>query len=106
MAYTISIHTAIDLRKQFIDYNRNLYSYEAYEYFLELTEDNDQPLDVIALCCEWDELDYAEIAIDYDIDLSAADGDPGDGCMLVLDYLNDHTIAISTSVRMILYRTF
>ena len=69
-----TILTADDLREEFISMNRDYYSYYGYEALIDLFEeyDNGHPteLDVIAICCDFEESYPADIAEDYGIDLS------------------------------------
>lgn len=64
-----------------------------FDYLDELSEDVGEPieLDVIALCCEYEESHYSDIAEDYDIDLSDAEGDESEEFDIVLDYLENNT---------------
>jgi aspartate/glutamate racemase len=103
MALKITIESASNLREQFINYNRDNYSYYAYqalyEYYGEL---EDIELDVIAICCDWNELEVDEIVKEYSIDLSditdnGGDIDDGEKLGLVLGYLNYRTYAIVTN---------
>jgi hypothetical protein len=103
MALKITIESASELREQFKAYNRDDYSYAAYQalydYYDELP---DMVLDVIAICCDWNEITVDEAIADYSIDVSDItddDGDVDDGekLELVLEYLNDRTYAIDTN---------
>lgn len=64
-----------------------------YNYLENLSDDIGEPieLDVVALCCEYEESHYSDIADYYDIDLSEADGDESEEFRIVLDYLDDNT---------------
>ena len=55
--------TLDDMIKQFRLYNRDNYTYEAYEYIYEYMEELDRNwnLDVIALCCMFNELEENEL---------------------------------------------
>jgi len=67
-----------------------------FDYFEEYSEDTGEPfeLDVIAICCEFTEASYKDIANDYRIDLSDADGDAEEEYNIVLEYLQDNTQVI------------
>jgi hypothetical protein len=111
MALKITINSALELRERFKAYDRDNYScgtYQAiYDYYDELP---DTELDVIAICCDWNELDIDEVIREYSIDLSditADDGgiDDAEKLELVLEFLNDRTYAIDTN-GSILFRRF
>jgi len=93
-----TIETVSELRNEFIAYNRDHYTYEAYEtmiqYFEEIGENYE--LDVIALCCDFNEDTIEEIRSNYGLD------DEDD----VLEYLNYNTYAIETDEDKILYIAF
>lgn len=74
--------------------------------FLEDT-DPDYELDVIALCCEYVEQDWDDIASDYDIDLSECDPDDNDKCkQVVFNYLNDNTTIVGETNSGFIYAQF
>ena len=64
-----------------------------FDYLEELSEDIAEPieLDVISLCCGYSEEHYKDIADNYDIDLSDANGDEDVELKIVLDYLHENT---------------
>lgn len=89
------------------------FSYEAldalFEHLESLESDMGQEmeLDVVALCCEYSEEDYKDIASSYDIDLEDAEGDEADEIELVIEHLQDEGVFIaSTSDNKILYRQY
>lgn len=64
----ISDYTLDDFIVAFIDYDRDNYSHDGYEYLLgtynEIAPDDE--LDVIAICCDWSEYsDEDEVMEDY-----------------------------------------
>jgi hypothetical protein len=82
MKTTVSLY---DFERAFADYNRKEnFSYEGlrllFEYFEEYEENTGEEveLDVIALCCEYNEEDTADIARNYSIDLSHLDAEDED----------------------------
>lgn len=82
----------------FVDMGRKeQFSYKGLEilfnYLEELANDIGGPieLDVIALCCDYEESDYLDIADYYGIDLSEFDGDESEEFKIVLDYLENST---------------
>jgi hypothetical protein len=103
MALKITIDGASELREQFIKYNRDHYSYEGYEALLDYYDTpEDIELDVIAICCDWNELDIDDVITEYSIDLSDITDDDGnidddEKIELVMEYLNDRTYAIDTN---------
>ncbi len=62
-----TIFNGNDLRKEFVDYERDYYSIDGYEALLNFYDeiDEDMEVDVIAICCECTE--YSNY-VTYDID--------------------------------------
>jgi hypothetical protein len=86
-----------DFRQAFKDCGReNQFSYEGLEVlfncFEELDEGSGQEteLDVIALCCEFEEMYYLDIASSYDIDIEGLD--EVEAREKVTEYVSDHTL--------------
>jgi hypothetical protein len=85
-----------DFRDAFQKMRPNNFSYEGleilYDYLEEFYSDasTELELDVIALCCEYSESTYEEIAKDYNIGKDE-DLNPEDIPQAVIDYLNDNT---------------
>ena len=73
------------------------FSYEAldilFDYLEEYEEASGTPmeLDVIALCCDFNEMSWREVAEYYSVDLSACEDDD-ERADVVREYLKDHTI--------------
>lgn len=85
--FYITIDTASQLRDYFIKYDRDYYSYEAYEAMLELSEDSNMELDVIALCCDYNEDTFEEFINNYSLDIE--DGmDEYEIKEVIIDYLD------------------
>lgn len=111
MKQTINVS---EFRDAFRRMDRNNFSYEAlgilFEYFDNLEEDTgeEMELDVIAICCDYNEDPPEDIADYYCIDLSELDEDDDVGKEnAVMDYLNDHTSVIGqTSSGTIIYQVF
>lgn len=60
------IYDASALKEEFKSYDRDYYSYEACQWFLDLFDDGTvHELDVIAICYEFDEQSYDDIVFDY-----------------------------------------
>jgi hypothetical protein len=60
---------------------KDQFSYEALEAIFDYLEDysNDTgenvELDIVAICCEWLEMTWQEIAMSYDVDLASCEDD-------------------------------
>jgi hypothetical protein len=63
-----------------------------FDYLESYSEDTGEhvELDIISICCEWDEMSWQEIAINYALDLSHCDDDD-ERIGEVEDYLCKHT---------------
>lgn len=111
MSIKITIDTASQLRQQFVNCNRDNFSMSGYQALLDYYDDgDDQELDVVAICCDWNELDIDSIASEYSIDLSDitdnnGDVDENEKSELVMEYLNDRTYAIDCG-NSILFQAF
>lgn len=71
-----------DFERAFVDADRkNTFTYDGmhllFDYLEQYEEDSgtEIELDVIALCCEYDENAWQDIADSYDIDISSGDDD-------------------------------
>jgi hypothetical protein len=107
MGLKISIDSASELRDRFISYDRNYYSLEGYEAILELFEDTDTELDVIAICCDYDENDGDYIIENYSIaDSLDRESDEDISDEEILEFLNERTYAIKLSNGSFLYQVF
>ena len=96
----------------FRDMDRNdQFSYEGKQVlfdFLEMLEDDigeDIELDVIALCCDFYEDDWQDIADNYSIDLSDLE-DNDEKEQAVIDYLMDNTCFVGQTSGTLLYANF
>jgi hypothetical protein len=90
----------------------NNFTYEArnalFDYLEQLEEDTgvEYELDVIALCCEYSQDTWQNVADNYNIDLSDIEDDE-DKREVVKDYLKENTIVIdSFEDGTILYAAF
>lgn len=80
--------------------------FEVLEQYSEESEQNID-LDVIALCCEYSEEHYADVASNYNIDLSDADGDTEEEISIVLEYLKEKcSLVCECDAGNILYQVF
>jgi hypothetical protein len=93
-----TIETSNELRNEFIAYDRDYYSYEAYEAIIDYFESlgENWELDVISICCDFNESTAEEIRGYYNIDEDIE----------VLEYLNNNTYAVETEDDKILYIAF
>lgn len=62
-------------------------------------------LDAIALCCEYDEGDYSEIAHNYRIDLSDCE-DEDDKIQAVRDHLENESLIVNEDDGVFVYAVF
>ena len=80
-----------------------------FEYLEQYSEESEQnvELDVTALCCNYSEEHYKDIASNYSIDLSDADGDTEEEISIVLEYLKENCgFACECDAGNILYQVF
>jgi hypothetical protein len=94
MKTTVSVY---DFRDAFARMGRkNQFSYGALGLIYEWIEDvdPDAELDVIAVCCEFDEQSPRDIAHMYGIDISECDGDDDKILATVRDYLHEETTVV------------
>jgi hypothetical protein len=97
MKTTLSVS---DFRDAFVRMERkNQFSYEAYGLIYEFLEeiDPDWELDVIAVCCDFDEQAPVDIAYMYGIDISECNGDDDKISTVVHNYLIDHTSVVGVT---------
>ena len=95
------IDTAEQLREEFIACNRDYYSIEAYEAILSYFEDlepNGTELDVIAICCDFSEGTFEDVANDYNLNADY-DGWKQD----VFTILQENTWVVNTTIDKVLY---
>jgi len=97
MKTTVSFY---NFERAFVDMDRSEnFTYDGlkllYDYLEDLGEDSGEEieLDVIAFCCEYQEDEYREIAIAYDIDISDCEDDE-EVKDTVANYLRNHTIIV------------
>lgn len=87
------------------------FSYEAlgwlFDYLEQCEEDTGEPLelDVIALCCDYNEDKWLDVARNYGIDISdcADDEEIRDR---ILDHLNDETLVVNYDDDVVLFACF
>lgn len=108
MKTTVSVY---DFRNAFQNIRPDNFSYEGlgllFEYLEEFEQDTGEELelDVIAICCDFSEDTWEEIAHQYDIDLDDCEDDE-EKQQAVTDYLIDEGVYIGTASNCIVYRQF
>jgi hypothetical protein len=100
-----------DFERAFVDADRKEnFSYEAlgllFDYFESYEEETGQEieLDVIAICCEYNEDTIEDIARNYSIDVEGMDED--EKIDAVRDYLNDNTMLVGETATGFVYLAF
>jgi hypothetical protein len=106
MKTTVSLY---DFRREFAQCRPDNFSYEGLDLLFDHIEDlerdsgEEYELDVIGLCCEWNEDTPENIAANYSIDIE----DDGNQLANVLDHLNDETmVAGVTDAGTIVYLAY
>jgi hypothetical protein len=100
-----------DFERAFVDADRKEnFSYEAlgllFDYFEDYEEQTGQEieLDVIAICCEYNEDNPDDIIANYSIDVEDMDED--EKIDAVRDYLNDNTMLVGETTTGFVYLSF
>jgi len=78
-----------------------------FEYLEQYEDDTGQKLelDVIALCCEYEETAVTDVAASYDIDIEGLEDE--EALEKVMDYLNDNTQVVgAVGEYAILFQSF
>lgn len=108
MKTTVSNH---DFIEAFRAYDRmDNFSFEAldllFSYFEEYEESTGQEieLDIIAICCDYNESDVDDIIANYSIDVEDLDDD--EKIDAVRDYLNDNTTLVGETATGFVYQSF
>ena len=101
-----------DFRRAFTDYGRtenfSLAGLDLlFDYFESLEQDTGEEieLDVIAICCEYNEDTFLDVARNYDIDIADCEDDD-EIRDTVLDYLNDNTSVVGNTDDSVVYACF
>jgi len=106
MKSTVSLS---DFRDAFRDMDRKEnFSYEGLELLYDMFEelDDNMELDVIAICCDFNEDDWESIANNYSIDLEDCE-EEADKIEAVRDYLNENTCLVGeVGVGNFVYQAF
>lgn len=110
MKQTINLYDFRDAFRK-MDRKEN-FSYEGLELLFSHLEAYEEgtgeeiELDVIALCCDYNEDSVEDIASNYSIDLSEYEDD-AEKKDAVMEYLNENTMVVGeTSIGTILYQVF
>ena len=103
----ISIDNASEFRNQFVAYNRDNFTHEAYELLFDYFEDcdPDMVLDVISICCDYNESDAQTIATEYNI-VEANGMDDDDTRQVVRQYLDHNTTVVGETSTGFVYLAF
>ena len=107
MKTSVNLH---NFREAFRTMDRKNFSYEGlevlFDYLEELESDigEEIELDVISICCDYNEDTFVNIASNYSIDIDGMDED--EAKTTVLDYLHDHTSVVGETDNTILYVKF
>ena len=103
----LSIDSASEFRNQFIAYNRDNFTCQGYELLFDYFEDidPDMELDVISICCDYNESDAQTIATEYNI-VEANGMDEDDMRQVVRQYLDHHTIVVGETSTGFVYACF
>jgi hypothetical protein len=103
MKTTISLN---DFQNAFDRMRPDNFSYEGlgllFDYFEDV--DPDMELDVIAICCEYNEDTFEGIAANYEVDLTGVD--KTDIPQAVMDFLCDNTSVVGETADGFVYLTF
>ena len=98
-----------DFERAFADAGRkDQFSYEGLSVLFDYLEDYEEQtgeeieLDVVALCCDYYENDWADIADDYGIEYE----NDTDGLDAVRDYLHDNTTVLGETSSGFVYACF
>lgn len=108
MKTTVSIY---DFRDAFIKVRPGTFSYGAlghlFEYLERMEEDTgeEMELDVVAICCEFSEDTWEQIADQYNLDLEKYESEE-EKQEAVADYLSDQGVYIGEVGDCIVYRQF
>jgi predicted ArsR family transcriptional regulator len=100
-----------DFERAFVDADRKEnFSYEAlgllFDYFEDYEEQTGEEieLDVIAICCEYNEDNPDDIIANYSIDVEGMDDD--EKIEAVRDYLSDNTVLVGETATGFVYLAF
>ena len=106
MKQTVNLH---DFRQAFSNMDRGTqFSYDAleliYDYLEECSPDFD--LDVIAICCDFEESDYGDVFNTYPIECDSEEPTEEDVKDAVMAYLYDNTSVIGQTEKTVIFAQF
>lgn len=109
---TLSKSSFIDAFKQ--SSRKNQFSYGAlsaiFDYLEEYSDSTGEPveLDIVAICCEWSEAHWSDIAREYSIDLNdyVDDEDDDNRIDAVYEYLSNNSTALDLGDGSFVYIQF
>lgn len=109
---TLSKSSFIDAFKQ--SSRKDQFSYEAlkaiFDYLEEYSDSTGEPveLDIVAICCEWSEAHWSDIAREYSIDLNdfADDEDDDERIQAVYEFISDNTTVLDLGEGQFVYVQF
>jgi hypothetical protein len=80
---------------------------QLFDYFESYEKDNGEEIefDVIAICCEYSERTFREIASDYQVEIDENENDD-EIAQQIMDYLCDNTSVIGSTSNTIIYQNF
>jgi len=101
-----------DFERAFIDAGRrNTFTYDGlnllFDYLEQYEEDcgTEIELDVVALCCEYDENTWQDIAENYDIDVSNGEDEKAKK-EIVREYIEENTMLVGETDSGFIYACF
>jgi hypothetical protein len=102
----ISIDSASEFRNQFVAYNRDNFTCQGYELLFDYFEeiDPDMVLDVISICCDYNEDTLLDIIDNYSIDVEGMDED--EKMEAVREYLQENTQLVGETASGFVYAAF
>lgn len=107
MAFIKTIDSASQPRDEFHAFGRgDSFSHEGIGWIFDYFEEFDSTeLDVIAICCDFSEESFADVASNYSIDISECE-DEDEVREVVLDYLNENTSVVGSNDSSVVYVCF
>jgi len=101
-----------DFERAFVDAGRkNTFTYDGMHLLFDYLEEYEEStgseieLDVIALCCEYDENAWQDIADNYDIDVSSGEDNEAKK-EIVKEYLQENTSLVGETDSGFIYQAF
>ena len=95
-------------RDEFNAIRPNQFSYDALELIYDYLEecDPDFELDVIAICCDFEESDYRDVFNTYSIDCDSEEPTEEEVKDAVIAYLYDNTSVIGQTEKTVIFAQF